>query len=215
MDLSNKMNLLAIGVGIVIVIATIFVFYFSTKMNNEDTKDLLQSTMKEMNKKKGNSTEDHSEDDDIDYSNILNNNTADCLMGKTEKYEWSQTTDEIEVYIPLSKYGDTVNIREVDVELTAKTLKVIVRREVLIEGEFTASINEEDSIWTLDNNTKGDPHLYLMIYKITPTVKNQHWKSLLKGDKEINVNKYGPPVLGLDPNDPNAMKEAIRKVSEM
>ena len=143
---------------------------------------------------------------------ILDPSTEDCIMSKTDKYEWSQTSDEIEVYIPLIKFGENINIRQIQVILTSKKLKIQIGKEVLLEGEFSASVNEEDSLWTFDHNAKEDPHLYLTLYKLTPTQKNQHWKSLLVGDPEIDVFRYGPPVHALDPNSPEAIQEAIRKV---
>jgi hypothetical protein len=153
---------------------------------------------------------------DFDYSNLLNTSTDDRpITGKTDRYEWSQSKEEIEVYIPLSKYGEKISSNELDVVLQPNKFIVILRREVIFNEEFSYAIKVDDSCWMIDNNTVGNPHIWMNLTKATPTVRNQHWKSLFKGGPEVDVGRLGPPVHAIDPSDPSAkdsFKSALKSV---
>jgi hypothetical protein len=143
------------------------------------------------------------------------------IVGKTDLYEWTQTNDEIEVYFPLSKYGESISSREIDVTISSKKLTIILRREVLLKEEFSFPIKVDDSCWMLDNNTIGDPHLYITLVKSSPSLsKSQFWKSLFVGGPEVKIplkgkgrGGNGPEIHSLDPSDNDAMKEALESVS--
>ena len=61
---------------------------------------------------------------------------------------------------------------------------------------------------------EGDQRvLWITLFKLHPTERNQHWKCVLQGDEEIDVKHLGPPVHTLDINDASSIKEAMKKVS--
>jgi hypothetical protein len=145
------------------------------------------------------------------------------IVGKTDTYEWTQTNDEIEVYFPLSKYGESISSREINVSISPKKLTIILRREVLLKEEFLFSVRVDDSCWMLDNNTIGDPHLYITLVKSSPSSsKAQLWKSLFVGSPEVKIpmndtkgrNNSGPTIHSLDPSADNGMmKKTTESVS--
>ena len=55
-------------------------------------------------------------------------------------------------------------------------------------------------------------YIWVTLFKKTPTLRNQHWKCVLKGDAEVNTASLGPPVHSLDVNDPAQMKAELAKV---
>jgi hypothetical protein len=199
-EASNPQFMLAVGTTAMVVVVLLFSLFFSSKLKAAAEKSAEQHKVEE-----------------FDYSRITEperHNDDVFLKGKSDKYEWTQSEDELEVTIPLIRFGDTVHSNEVHVEMTPRRLKVVIRREVFIDGEFYAPIRSDDSVWLLDNNTVGNPHIVLNLEKVTITTKNQHWKSLIKGDAEINVGRFGPPIEELDASDPDSVREAIRKVCQ-
>lgn len=50
------------------------------------------------------------------------------------------------------------------------------------------------------------------LQKKVPTQKNQHWRTVIKGDEEIDTVALGPPTHTLDVNDKDAMRRAIEQV---
>ena len=51
--------------------------------------------------------------------------------------------------------------------------------------------------------------IWITIAKKVPTVRNQHWKCVLKGDAEVDTNKLGMPVFKV--GDGAQMSEAMKK----
>lgn len=202
----------------VVVIALFFAYYYGRQYVNRLVrlgevgydKDKETST----NKKTKSRVQADNEAED-EYQSLLNPNHNDDrpIVGKTDRYEWTQTNEEIEVYIPLSKYGDSISSREVNVTIGTYKFSVVVRREVIFTEEFSHAVKVDDSCWMIDNNTIGDPHIWLTLTKSQPTVRNQHWKSLFKGGPEINVGKLGPPVHAFDVNDKDSIRNAMKSVS--
>ena len=51
--------------------------------------------------------------------------------------------------------------------------------------------------------------IVINLIKKQRTQKNQHWKTVLCGDAEIDTSKFGPLVQAVDANDPTSMKQMI------
>lgn len=199
--------LLLIPIGILIV------YYGRAKINRLFREEKI-GYHPDKTKKNDDAAAASSGSEDFDYSNLMNTQDDDRpIVGKTDRYEWSQTPDEIEVFIPLDKYGDTIAANEVNVSLLPKKLRITLRREVLFEEEFSREVNVDDSCWMLDNNTVGEPHLWMNLTKAVPTVRNGHWSALFKGGPTVDVRRLGPPVHAVDPSDKDSLREALRSVS--
>jgi hypothetical protein len=210
MNAINKMSpqlMIAIGSTALIVIIVIFALFYSKQMQTvaKSTKDLLD----EGNGKK------EGEPDDFDYAKFMEqikgegnggagSNEDSSIEGQTDKYEWHQSEDEIEMKLSLQSYGEGITAREVDVSLSPKHLKVTIRRQVIIDDDFCDSIRSDDSCWFLDTASQ---EITIHIEKATPTAKKDFWSYILKNDRK------GPDVHHLDANDPDSVAAAIKKVS--
>ncbi len=67
--------------------------------------------------------------------------------GRNDKYIWTQTLDELQVYIPIAQ-----NITKRDLIIDIQTRNVIVQikgQEPIIKGEFSEQIVADDSVWTI------------------------------------------------------------------
>jgi len=99
------------------------------------------------------------------------------------KYKWTQTLEEIELSVPI--VGGRVKARECSIDLQKKHLKVKVRGEMVIDGEFQHDIKCEESSWTLDEGLTINIH----IEKIN---RMEWWSKLVLSDPEINTKKVSP-----------------------
>lgn len=165
---------------------------------------------------------DENEDDGCEDEGFLDgknlfDRTADndIIYAKTDRYDWNQTESEIDVFINLKSVKDAndVRARDVNVSIKSNTLSITVNGSKLIEGDFFAGVLADDCTWQMDSASNGERVIWLTLYKAVPTVRNRHWTCVLKGDKEINVARLGPPVHGVDAGDPDAIRKSIQMVS--
>lgn len=107
---------------------------------------------------------------------------------KTDKYEWGQALDTVDVNIWLK---DDFNTKQLSVVMTATKLVVKnkVSGEVLVEGKWFKPIIVDDSIWCIEIDNKGKKFLQLNLQKKTG---QNWWDCLLEGDEKINTQKVEP-----------------------
>lgn len=161
---------------------------------------------------------DFDEKGDEGMPNLLDTrNDPDILYGSTDKYDWTQTESEVEVFVKLDKFSNFASLRAKDIRanITSTGLSVAVNGETLLKGDFPAKVLADDCTWQLEEPRNSDKRIWITLYKAVPTMRNQHWKSVLKGDPEIDVGRLGPPVHGVDTSDKNAMKKAAQQVTSL
>eukprot|EP00904_Undaria_pinnatifida_P000969 jgi/Undpi1/10873/HiC_scaffold_3.g01399.m1 len=103
--------------------------------------------------------------------------------GKTEKYEWTQTLQELSVVVPIT---EGLKSRDVVCDITKSRLRVGVRGQpLLVDGEMYNRVKVDDSFWTLEDGKE---------INIALQKENQMewWKCVVKGDPEINTSKVQP-----------------------
>ena len=105
--------------------------------------------------------------------------------GTTDKYVWTQTLGEVVLNIPITK--DTTG-RLCKVNCTSKHLKVDIKGETIIDGDFPARVKSDELIWTLETS-EGQKYLIITIDKIE---NMSWWKSAIEGDPEIDTQKIRP-----------------------
>jgi hypothetical protein len=149
----------------------------------------------------------------------------DVLYGKTDKYEWKQGERDIELSIAVEA---AVIRKSVKLDVTNKRIRISVNGVAVVEGQFFADIVAEESHWQFEE-VDGVKRLEFSAPKQTPTQRNQHWRSLIKGDQQVgkltfdsflvlnplssDVSKLGPPVHAIDPDNKAQLKAAIDRVT--
>lgn len=139
---------------------------------------------------------------------------SDIIYAKTDRYDWNQSETDLDVFVNLKsvKDGNNVRAKDVNVSIKSTSITITVNGVKLIEGDFYAKVLQDDCTWQMDTASNGERVIWLTLYKAVPTVRNRHWTCVLKGDKEIKVSHLGPPVHGVDANDPDAIKKSIQMV---
>lgn len=79
---------------------------------------------------------------------------------KTDKYEWGQALDSVDVNIWLEEGFNTKQLA-VNMSMNKLTVKNKVSGEILLEGTWFKPIMTEDSIWCIETDSKGNKFLQL------------------------------------------------------
>ena len=94
--------------------------------------------------------------------------------------------------------------RDVKFSVTSTKLKLSVGGKVVLDGELYAKVIADDATFAIED--EGDGRLLTVtIVKMEGTCANGHWKTVVKGEPEIDTNKFGPQVRTFDPNDAAGM----------
>jgi len=108
--------------------------------------------------------------------------------GKTDKYVWTQTLEELHMYIPVPQ--DT-RAKNMNINIgTTKCLVAIKGQTPIIDGEFTEKIKADDSIWTVEDGEDGGKVVHLAIQKWAG--QWHWWDCAIKGDAKIDTQKIEP-----------------------
>jgi hypothetical protein len=97
--------------------------------------------------------------------------------GRTERYSWSQTLEEVTVEIPVPLNTKKASVH---VEILPKQLSVRVGDFLVVQGSLAGAVNRTESTWTFSANV-----VTITLEKTTPT----WWKTVLEGDSEIDTSK--------------------------
>ncbi|KAG0605534.1 hypothetical protein M758_9G066600 [Ceratodon purpureus] len=109
-----------------------------------------------------------------------------------ETYVWTQTLAEATIHI---KFPYGTKAKEVACDIKGKTLKAGLKgQEPVLQGEFYTPVKSDDSFWSVDEDGT------LSIY-VTKCNNMTWWKSVLKGEPEINTRKVMPENSRLDELD--------------
>jgi len=117
--------------------------------------------------------------------------------GKTDKYVWTQTLEELHIYIPVPKAA-----RAKDMKVTIDTTKCYVGlkgQAAIIDGEFTEKIKADESLWTVEDGDAGERVVHLSIQKWSG--QWHWWDSAIKGDVKIDTQKIEPESSNLSDLD--------------
>ncbi|CAG9317619.1 unnamed protein product [Blepharisma stoltei] len=105
--------------------------------------------------------------------------------GTTDRYIWTQTLGELTAnfFIPADANG-----KNIKVDIGVQKLKVTYKGQTYIEGEFYSKVKPDEHLWTIDtiDNRK------VLILTIDKFEGMTWWKTVLKGDTEINTKKVEP-----------------------
>jgi len=134
-------------------------------------------------------------------------------MNIAENFRWTQTTDEVELFVPVAADAQRGNVRYV---LTPNKIQLTVRNENIIKGELFSTVIPEESTWVLDFDENKNRIIWISLQK-TETAKNRQWQYVVKSEpKEASktkprTKKQPPPVLDdIDIDDYESVTNAIK-----
>ncbi|GMY38495.1 protein BOBBER 1-like [Fagus crenata] len=109
-----------------------------------------------------------------------------------ENYSWGQSLQEITINVPVPQGTKS---RLVLCDIKNKYLKVGLKGQVpIIDGELFKAVKVDDCIWSLED----EKAISILMSK---REQCEWWKSLLKGDPEINTQKVEPETSKLSDLD--------------
>ena len=130
---------------------------------------------------------------------------SDEAMGGTcDTYSWGQNETEVTV-----KAAGPPGLRgkEVKMKVTSDKLRLEVRGVAILDGELFARVIADEATFVIEDAPDGGRLVVVSLTKLRRTMANGHWKCVVKGEPEIDTDKFGPQVRSFDPNDAEGMSE--------
>ncbi|CAD8092907.1 unnamed protein product [Paramecium primaurelia] len=97
--------------------------------------------------------------------------------GQTEKYSWSQSGNDVVVTMKVPEGSNKKNIKVI---ITANTLTVKVKDQVVVDGKLYDKVKSDESVWSIEENL-----LTITLEKGQENI----WKTVIQGDQEIDATK--------------------------
>ena len=146
--------------------------------------------------------------------------------GVCERYRWEQDEGEITIKIEIASDCKgrecKVLIRRNKIECRVRDLRIF--SEELGNTELFADVIVDDSTWEIIEEDDDDDEraakkikkfLEITLLKKKKTLANKHWSYVTKGEPTIDVEKFGPPVVGVNernPMDTERMREMFEEM---
>ncbi|XVE64387.1 hypothetical protein DITRI_Ditri07aG0096800 [Diplodiscus trichospermus] len=119
-----------------------------------------------------------------------------------EKYSWTQTLQEVTVNVPVPS---GTRSRSVVCEIKKNHLKFGLKGQPpVIDGELFQSVKPDDCYWSIEDNCS-------LSILLTKHNQMEWWKSLVKGDPEIDTQKVEPENSKLSDLDPET-RQTVEKM---
>ena len=114
-----------------------------------------------------------------------------------------------------------VRAKQIAVSFTAKHLSVKVKpgapgeeERVILEGATMRDIKPDDCVWEIDDED-GSKKVVVTVVKRHATLAMHHWECVVEGDEKIDTSRFGPAVVGINGNDPQALKRMLEEHGHM
>ncbi|CAM6101746.1 unnamed protein product [Calypogeia fissa] len=118
------------------------------------------------------------------------------------KYKWTQTLSELTVLIPLPPGTKT---RGLTVDIKKNYLKAGLKGQPpILEGELFNGVRVDDCVWSLEDGKE----LSIMLTKVN---QMEWWKTVVKGEPEIDTQKVEPENSKLTDLDPET-RQTVEKM---
>ncbi|KAK8599903.1 hypothetical protein V6N13_060290 [Hibiscus sabdariffa] len=119
-----------------------------------------------------------------------------------EKYSWTQTLQEVTVNVPVPTGTKS---RFVVCEIKKNHLKVGLKGQPpIIDGELFQAVKPDDCYWSIEDSCA-------LSILLTKHNQMEWWKSLVKGDPEIDTQKVEPENSKLSDLDPET-RQTVEKM---
>jgi hypothetical protein len=154
--------------------------------------------------------------------------SADILQGQTDRYSWSQTNQEVDIYVPVDK---EVTKQQISCKILSDRLTLKVGPKTIIEGSSFADVVPDECNWQLGctkfhimssksfhviifvlDGTGNDRKIWITLFKARRSEQGRFWRSAIRGDLDINPAKNERPVYDVNPDDPDSVRSAMEQV---
>jgi len=117
--------------------------------------------------------------------------------GRTDAYLWTQNLADLVVTVPVTA---GLRARDITVKIENDRLSVLLKqgKTAILEGELCERIDASTATWTLEDDVDEGR---VLVFYLQKENKVQWWKSVLKGDPEIDTKKIVPENSKLDDLD--------------
>ena len=206
-------------------------FYFVSKFIREWWYNTVKPKPNHMSKKKKISGEKDKGNDSNAFMKMIEKQQdggidIKATGNKTEHYSWIQTSEDVEVKIPLEPLFDEVTKHDIQISIQYNFLKVIIKDKTIMNDFTYDALDTEECTWTVEslkddddddvnksNTSMEKKYLFLYLRKKYETKGKDNWNCVLKHEKNKIDNSYlGAPVSILDPNDPDSMKNIVQSL---
>ncbi|GLU21258.1 hypothetical protein SLE2022_374040 [Rubroshorea leprosula] len=163
----------------------------------------IKKEVKEVKEVKETKTEEKQEPMDIDKKEETGFRVPNKGNGlDLEKYSWTQTLQEVTVNVPVPKGTKS---RFVVCEIKKNHLKVGLKGQPpLIDGDLYKPLKVDDCYWSIEDESS-------LSILLTKQDQMEWWKSLVKGDPEIDTQKVEPENSKLSDLDPET-RQTVEKM---
>nr|POE85142.1 protein bobber 1 [Quercus suber] len=121
-----------------------------------------------------------------------------------ENYSWTQTLEEVTLNVPVPTGTKS---RSVVCEIKKNHLKVGLKGQPpMIDGELFRPVKPDDCCWSIEDQSA-------ISILLTKHEKMEWWKSIVKGDPEIDTQKVEPESSKLSDPDPET-RQTVEKMMD-
>ena len=150
--------------------------------------------------------------------------------GKQEDYSWGQSESEIRLIVPVHPHTQAKHVR---FEVYTNMILLFVRdpsqddasgsAKAILNGELFAPVIADGCTYQIEREATGLPggealgyewRLMVSLTKATRTKAREHWTCVVKGEPEIDVDRFGDPIEVLNENWDEDVTRYERMVAE-
>jgi len=200
--------ILSVAIALIVVgISLVFYLLSQDATAPESADDILKMVNTDTPPDLSASSPENAEDSAATLEKLMAAQDKDitAIKGHTDLYDWMQSASEVEVYV---KVGVEVPTKGITVDVRATSCRIVVNGQVVKEGSLFQEVLPDDCNWQMEG-TGEDRRIWITLVKKTATKGNQHWKQVFRGDPEVDLRSFGPPVHAIDSNNPD--KDALRR----
>ncbi|XP_065630453.1 protein BOBBER 1-like [Quercus suber] len=165
-------------------------------------EEIVEDILKKLNEKSSTAPSLRQNDASGQHSSatIPHNDASSGL--DLENYSWTQTLEEVTLNVPVPTGTKS---RSVVCEIKKNHLKVGLKGQPpIIDGELFGPVKPDDCNWSREDQSAISIHL-------TKHDKMEWWKSVVKGDPEIETQKVEPESSKLSDLDPETRQSVEKK----
>eukprot|EP00898_Chlorokybus_atmophyticus_P001566 jgi/Chlat1/240/Chrsp1S03048 len=132
--------------------------------------------------------------------------------GKTDRYQWGQTEEEVIVEIPCAA---GTRSKDVDCKIASEQFRISLSGsdKPVLQGELYRRVLPEDSTWEIE--TRGTERIITVtLQKAQRTSASTHWRCVVKGEPEIDKGKFGPSFIRTSGKSPTEIADMVSLMKE-